>query len=260
MSIKPIILLTNDDGIEALGLWHLWHALHEIAELFIVAPTQERSGASLGLTLHRPLTIHPVKWEGETSAWKISGTPADCVRFGLRLLLNKKPDLIVSGINRGSNAGRNVLHSGTIGGVIEGALKGFPGIAFSCEDFDEPDYKNAEPYIGPIVQHILEHTLTPGTILNVNFPHHGEAIKGLRLARQGRGLWVEDPDERLHPGGNPYFWHGGRWDTHEEHEESDVALLQQGYIAAVPIQVDQLTDHNFLELRRTLFNSLPLPA
>jgi 5'-nucleotidase len=257
MTNKPKILLVNDDGIDASGIWHLWDALKEVGELFVVAPSQERSGASLGLTIHQPLTIHPVKWENKTPAWKINGTPADCVRFALRLLLEETPDLIVSGINCGSNSGRTVLYSGTVGGVIEGALKGIPGIAFSCENFDEPDFENAKPYIVPIVNHILEHPLSKGTILNVNFPTHGKETKGLRLATQGRSLWVEDPAHRLHPaGGHPYYWHGGRWDSHDEHEDSDVSLLEKGYVTAVPIHVDQLTDHAFFTERRALFDGI----
>ena len=257
MTRKPRILLVNDDGIDAPGIWHLWDSLKEVADLSVVAPSQERSGASLALTLHQPLTIHPVKWENETPAWKISGTPADCVRFALRLLLSEMPDLIVSGINHGSNSGRTVLYSGTIGGVIEGALKGVSGIAFSCENFDKPDFKNAKPYIAPIVEHILDYPLSAGTILNVNFPMHGEETKGLRLARQGRSLWVEDPAERLHPaGGHPYYWHGGRWDDHEEDDTSDVALLKEGYVTAVPIHIDQLTDHDFFQKRRSSFDAL----
>jgi len=253
MQEKPKILITNDDGIDAPGLWHLWHALKDKAELYIVAPSTQKSGVGLSLTLHKPITINPVKWEDSTSAWKVSGTPADCIRFGLRIVLDHKPDLIVSGINQGSNAGRNVLYSGTIGGVTEGALRGIPGIAFSSVEFDNPRYELIEPHILPIVEHFLEHPLSSGTILNVNFPTAFDSFKGMRLARQGRGLWVEDPDERIHPNGDPYYWHGGIWSHHDEHEESDVALLSEGYVTAVPIHVDEMTDHSFLEMRKSHF-------
>lgn len=250
---KPKILITNDDGIHAQGIWHLWHALVDVADVTIIAPSSEKSGVGLGLTLHKPITINPVKWERGTPAWKVSGTPADCVRFGTRIILEEKPDLIVSGINRGSNSGRNVLYSGTIGGVIEGALRKTPGIAFSSTEFETPRYEMIESYIAPMVKHILEHPLSPGTILNVNFPTKFPLFKGVKLARQGKGLWIENPDHRIHPDGEPYYWHGGTWFHHDEHEDSDVALLEQGFVTAVPIHIDELTDHSFLANRKEHF-------
>lgn len=252
---KPKILITNDDGINAEGIWHLWHALVDVADVTIIAPASQKSGVGLGLTLHKPITIDPVKWERGTPAWKVNGTPADCIRFGTRIILQEKPDLIVSGINQGANSGRNVLYSGTIGGVIEGALRKTPGIAFSSTEFDTPRYEMVEQYIAPMVQHILEHPLSPGTILNVNFPTKFPLFKGVKLARQGKGLWIEDPAHRIHPDGIPYYWHGGKWFHHDEHEESDVSLLEQGYVTAVPIHVDELTDHAFLQNRKAHFEA-----
>lgn len=253
---KPKILVTNDDGVQARGIWHLWHALSAFADVCIIAPASERSGVGSGITLHHPLMIEPVRWEKETPVWKINGTPADCIRMGMSVILDHLPDLVVSGINHGSNAGRSVLYSGTIGGVIESALRKIPGIAFSSEAFEDDKYGELERFIEPIVSHILEHPLSEGTLLNVNFPSVPAEIRGLRLARQGKSLWVEDPAERMHPDGNPYYWHGGKWADHPEHEESDVALLKQGYITAVPIHVDQLTDHKFLAERKQEFEKL----
>ncbi len=252
---RPKILITNDDGIGAKGIWHLWKALAGKADLSIIAPSQQKSGVGLGLTLHKPIRLDPVKWEDDTPAWQVSGTPADCVRFGKSLVLDHVPDLIVSGINHGSNAGRNVLYSGTIGGVIEGALRKIPGIAFSSTSFESPRFEQIESYIFPIIEHVLSNPLSNGTILNVNFPTHLEIFKGVKLARQGKSLWIEDLDRRLHPNGDPYFWHGGKWDHHEEHEESDVALLKEGYVTAVPIHIDELTDHSFMKERKELFEA-----
>jgi len=250
---KPKILITNDDGIRSKGLWHLWHAIKDHADATVVAPAIQKSGVGLSLTIHKPITINPYPWEGG-SAWSVTGTPADCVRLGRRIILNEKPDLVLSGINRGSNSGRNVLYSGTLGGVIEGSLRGVPGIGFSSTEFEtDPQYEKIEKYVLPLVNHVLEHPLGAGTVLNVNFPTHFEEFKGVKLARQGRGLWVENPDRRLHPDGDPYFWLGNEWDEHDEHHESDVSLLRQGYITAVPIHVDELTDHKFLESRKSHF-------
>lgn len=256
MNKKPKILITNDDGISAKGIWHLWNSLKDFANVTVIAPAVEKSGVGLALTLHKPITINPIKWQAGSSAWKITGTPADCVRFGLRVVLQEKPDLIVAGINKGSNAGRNVLYSGTIGGVIEGTLRNIPGIAFSSvEEDQDPNYKQIEPYITPIVKHILEHPLSDGTILNVNFPEKVTAFKGVKMASQGRGFLKEDPQKRIHPKGSAYYWHGGQWDHYDEHEDSDVSLLKQGYVTAVPIHVDQLTDHDFLKKRKIHFDS-----
>ena len=249
---KKHILITNDDGIEAEGLRHLWKALAGKYDLSIVAPTIEKSGAGLGITLRDPLHIHEVPWEDETRAWKVSGTPADCVRLGVSVLLGSRPDLIVSGINRGSNAGRNVLYSGTVGGVIEGVLRNVPGVAFSCEDFHNPDYALAATHVASIVDYVFRHPLPQGTLLNVNFPST-KTIKGVRFATQGRGYWIEDPDERRHPEGRPYYWLGGKWHHQDEEAHSDVALLKEGYAAAVPIHIHELTDKDAFHAKRTHF-------
>lgn len=258
MQKKYKILITNDDGIEAPGLRYLWETLVDFAELYIVAPSSEKSGVGLSITIRDPIHIQPVNWDKGTKAWKITGTPADCIRMGMSVILNSPPDLIVSGINRGSNSGRNVLYSGTIGGVIEGALRNVPGIAFSCVDFMNPDYEKAQHFICPIIKHLIENPLPQGTVLNVNFPDVQE-IKGLKLARQGKGYWIEDPEQRVHPEGHSYFWHGGKWKDHEEHEESDVHLLKQGFATAVPIHISELTDNQFFSEAKKHFNALFSP-
>jgi len=173
--------------------------------------------------------------------------------MAMSVILDSPPDLIVSGINRGSNSGRNVLYSGTIGGVIEGVLRNIPGIAFSYVDFDKPDYTKGQHLIFPLVQHLLENPLPKGTLLNVNFPDT-EKVLGMKLARQGKGFWVEDPQERLHPEGHTYYWLGGKWNEHDEDEESDVHLLRQGYAAAVPIHISELTDLTHFHQRKEHFN------
>jgi 5'-nucleotidase len=255
MQKKFRILITNDDGIMAPGIRHLWEALDGVAELYIVAPATEQSAVGLAITIRHPIQIQAVEWKDQTPAWKVTGTPADCVRLGMSVILDFSPDLIVSGINRGSNSGRNVLYSGTIGGIIEGTLRNIPGIAFSCVDFADPDYSKAVPFIAPLVRHILEHPLPPGTLLNVNFPDV-ENILGVRLARQGRGFWIEDPDKRVHPEGHDYYWLGGKWHEHEEDEESDVHLLSKGFAAAVPIHISELTDLAHFHDRKEQFNEI----
>src|SRR3989338_2220579 len=135
---RPFLLITNDDGISAPGIKHLWQAVHEFADVAIVAPHVEKSGCGLSITWAKPLRIQPFVWDGDTPAWSVNGTPADCVKMACSVILEKRPQMVLSGVNRGSNAGRTVLYSGTIGGVIEGAYKNIPGIAFSFSDMNMP--------------------------------------------------------------------------------------------------------------------------
>ncbi len=257
MSKRPFLLITNDDGIYAPGLRHLWEAVHEFADLAIVAPQTEKSGSGLSITWTKPLLIKKILWDKGTPAWSINGTPADCVKMALSTLLDAPPDLIISGVNRGSNSGRTILYSGTVGGIIEGVLKGIPGIAFSFSDFDVPPLSATKQYFFPLIHHILKHPLPAGSFLNVNFPLNSEKeIKGVKLSKQGKGYWSEDPEERMHPEGTPYYWLGGKWAAFQEEPDSDVSYLEQGYITAAPIHVNDLTDRAAYESHKEGINSL----
>jgi 5'-nucleotidase len=261
--MKPFILITNDDGITAPGIKHLWQAVHEHVDTAIVAPHAEKSGCGISITWAKPLRIQPYHWEENTPAWSLNGTPADCVKMACSVILEKRPQMILSGINRGSNAGRTVLYSGTIGGVIEGAFKNIPGIAFSFSDFEVPPLSATQKYIVPLVKHFLENPLPHGTFLNVTFPCNCKnGVKGIRLAKQGRGYWVEEPDRRIHPEGIPYYWLGGKWGTFDEEPDSDVVLLDQGYITVVPIHVGQLTCFDTFKKQKKSFEKIfeELPA
>lgn len=254
MNKKPFILISNDDGISAPGIKHLWNCLHEKFEVAIVAPHKEKSGFALAITMLRPLHIFDVKWEKDTPAWKITGTPTDSIKLALSVLLEKKPDLVVSGINRGSNAGLNVLYSGTVACVIEAVLRGIPGIAFSCFDTKDPPYAEAEKYIPNIVDHFLKSPPSKGTLINVTFPKKQLEIKGIKMTKQGIGKWVETPDERLHPEGHYYYWLGGKYENPKEEEDSDTSLLNHGYITLVPIQIQKLTDYEYLKNQKEVFD------
>lgn len=249
---RPFILITNDDGIHAPGIRLLWEAVREFAEVAIVAPESEKSGSGLSITWTKPLKIQPIVWEMSTPAWCLNGTPADCVKMACSVLLEKAPQMIISGINRGSNAGRTVLYSGTIGGVIEGALRNIPGIAFSFCDLSPPPLSSVKKFIYPLIQYFLENPMPTGTFLNATFPvDSAKGIKGFKLAKQGRGYWVEAPEQRLHPQGLPYYWLGGEWKSFPEDPESDVTLLEEGFATAVPLHVDQLTDHAVFKAAKT---------
>ncbi|GAB4189210.1 MAG: 5'/3'-nucleotidase SurE [Simkaniaceae bacterium] len=248
---KLNILITNDDGIHAPGLFYLAEALKGFAEVTIVAPSEEKSGSSLGISFIHPLEVEPVSFPGGHPAWQVSGTPADCVKIALMLLMKKAPDFVISGINRGSNAGRAVLYSGTLGGAIEGAYKGIPGMGFSCAEEKDPQYEKYTSFIPSIIEHFIQDPLPTGTVLNINFPH--ENPLGIKMARQGIGAWLDDFEEIQHHGGQKKYMLKGDWEKDGWHEESDYFLLQKGYITAVPIHVHELTCQKTLENRKDSF-------
>lgn len=254
---KPKILITNDDGINAPGIRHLWTALNSIADVTVVAPANEQSAVGLSITIRSPLHIHKADW-GENT-WSVNGTPADCVKLALSVVLDEKPDLVVSGINRGTNAGRNVLYSGTVAGAIEGVMHDIPALAFSCYNYFNPNFTEIEKFIPLIVKHSLETPLPQGTLLNVNFPDQEQhsMVKGFRMTRQGKEFWVENPDKRTHPAeGKEYYWLGIRLAEFEEHEDSDIAWLKKGYASAVPVHVGDMTDHKHLNEAKESFSKL----
>lgn len=258
---RPTVLITNDDGIEAPGLRSLWLSLKEHCDVYIVAPRKEQSGVGASVTLHTPIHIEKTSWDEESPAWSVLGTPADCVRMATRILLSKQPDIVVSGINRGSNAGRNIFFSGTVGGIIDSVTRNIPGIAFSCEDIDEPNYECFTSEIFPLVSYLLKHPLESGSFLNVTFPSkYKTEHKGCYLARQGLSYYAEDPRKEPHPEGKDLYWMGGAFVSHEEHAESDIQLLSEGYITVVPVSIKELTDHPTLHQRKELFNRLFQPS
>jgi len=241
--MRPFLLIINDDGVYAPGIKHLWQSVEEYADTAIVAPLTEKSGCGTAITLNEPLKVQAISWERDVMAWGISGTPVDCVKMALNVLLDRRPDMIISGINRGANSGRTVSCSGTVSSVMEGAFQGIPGIAFSFSDKDSlPSLSVTEKYIYPLIQYFINHPPPPETILNVNFPYNcAFNIKGLRFAKQGRGHSIEKPEMRIHPEGASYYWLGNKWSAFEEEADSDVALLADGYVTVVPLKVGSMT-------------------
>lgn len=250
------IIITNDDGFHAPGIQILWRVLHQadFADLFIVAPSAERSGSGVAITWDKPILIQKMAWPENTPAWSVGGSPADCIKMAERVILEKKPDFIVSGINAGSNAGRNVLHSGTIGACVEGVLRGIPGVAFSCEDGAHPNYHVAEKYVVDIVKYALANPLPEGCLLNVNFPHSAQReVAGFKMTRQGKGRWSEDPFLHMNSETGPSYWLGGKPEEVEEEPDCDIAWLKKGYLTAVPLHVHELTDCQALKQRQKKF-------
>jgi 5'-nucleotidase len=257
---RPHILITNDDGIHAPGIRHLWQALSPYAELTIVAPHGEQSAVGLMTTLRHPLRIDRVRWQSDKDdIWSVTGTPADCVKLALNAIMDKRPDLVVSGINRGANFGRGVLYSGTVAAAIESVMQGIPAIAFSCYDYHlEPEYEGSGKYVFPIVEHILKHPLPEGSLLNVNFPEKRLwPIKGFKMTLLGKEWWAEDPEKRTHPSeGNHYYWLGSKLRNADDTLDGEAAWLRQGYVTAVPLHVADLTDHKHLKSHGPKFEGL----
>lgn len=248
MSDKKLhLLLTNDDGIDSAGIRYLWEGLKDKANITIIAPDKERSGSGAAATFDR-ITITPVNWESPAKAYKVSGTPVDCVRTALSILLDTPPDMIISGINHGTNSGRTIVYSGTIGAVIEGVLRNIPGIAFSYWKYNTSAFNHTAKYIWPIVDYLSKQPTPHGSFYNVNFPEHlDEEIKGLKVVPHGFSGWVENPKQQSHPDGLLHYSMHGTWTDHLEPEGTDVHYLKQGYITAAPIHIAQLTDFNLLK-------------
>ncbi len=255
MKKKPSILLTNDDGVNAPGIQSLWRSVKEHSHTFIVAPDSEKSGMGVATSPNTSLHIKNVSWGSHPYVWSVNGTPADCIKLGMNVILkDKQPDLIISGINKGSNAGRCIFYSGTVGGVIEGVLQGVLGIAFSSESHKQPLFEPFEPFIFPIISFILQHPPSAGTFFNVTFPNRTD-IKGLRLARQGQGFWHGNPTPLQHTDGRLSYALTDGWHFPIEDEESDIALLKKGYITIVPIHIREWTDFSYFEQKKELFDS-----
>lgn len=239
----PLILVTNDDGIKAGGLVALVKVLKEFGDVVVVAPNQSYSGMSHAITVTHPLYAKLVKDKKGLKLYKINGTPVDCVKLAINQLLERKPDLVVSGINHGANSSISLHYSGTIGAAREGALSNIPSVGFSLLNYSyEADFTTAADIARSVIKQMLEKPLAEGTYLNVNVPD-GNAVKGLKVVRQAKGRWVEKFVERKDPRGRNYYWLTGSFKNLEpEANDTDEFALSQGYASLVPCQLDS-TNH-----------------
>jgi len=235
------ILVTNDDGIHSQGLQILEETLSEIADVFVVAPAAEMSGASHSLTLSRPLRIRQI----DNRHWTVDGTPTDCVTLALHRILNEEelPDLCVSGINHGGNLGDDATYSGTVAGALEATILGVPGIAISLVARDHFDFTEAAKFAQLAARKILAEGLQEGTLLNVNVPL-GE-IKGVKVTRQGIKNARPVITEHIDPRGKPYFWIGEQYFRSNAEDGTDYRAIEEGYISVTPLKSD-MTDHGAL--------------
>ncbi len=248
---RPLILITNDDGIDANGIAALAAALDGLGTLAIVAPTVEQSAVGHAITIRDPVRAHPWPFElGERELWAraVTGTPADCVKLACQKLLPRFPDLVVSGINQGPNTAVNVIYSGTVSAATEATILGVPAIAMSLCSWDpEADFEAAGRYACLLAERVLNDGLTPGTLLNVNVPSGDiSEIRGMEITRQARARWEEEFHERRDPFDRPYYWLGGEFINLDEGRDTDLAAIEAGYVSVTPLHCD-LTAYDEIE-------------
>ncbi len=243
---KPLIFITNDDGVGAKGLWNVIEMARRIGRVIVIAPEQTQSGKAHAITMFAPLYLRTVRKEPGLEVYACTGTPVDCVKMAFdHLLKDNLPALTISGINHGSNSAINVIYSGTMAAAIEASFYGRPSIGFSLTDHDEDaDFTAAVEWADRITRSILAADIELPLCLNVNIPNiEGSRIKGLRVCRQAKGYWRETFVQRKDPRGKDYFWLTGEFDNAEpDSADTDEWALKHGYISVVPIQID-LTNH-----------------
>ena len=237
---KPVILITNDDGVAAPGLLNLVDAVKDLGKIIVVAPDKPQSGMGHAITIGQPLRLLKVNSMGDIEVWSCTGTPVDCVKLAVDKILHRKPDLCLSGINHGANHSINVIYSGTMSAAVEAAIESIPSVGFSLLDYSlEADFTGAMKYARIIVQKLLKQKLDKHMVLNVNFPAIKEdLIKGIKICRQAYAKYEEDFIEREDPRGRLYYWLTGEFVNYDKGKDTDVWALANDYVSVVPVQFD----------------------
>ena len=243
---KPLILITNDDGYSAPGIRALINAVRDLGEIVVVAPDKPQSGMGHAITVSATLHLNPIEIEG-IKGFSCSGTPVDCVKIATDKILKRKPDMILSGINHGSNSSINVIYSGTMSAAMEGAIENIPAIGFSLCDHDiNADFTAASEICRKITQEVIEIGVPEYSCLNVNIPPIELAlIAGIKVCRQARAVWEEEFDERVDPQGRTYYWLTGKFINHDSGNDTDEWALNHNFVSVVPVQCD-FTHYNSL--------------
>lgn len=248
---KPLILVTNDDGVSAPGIRTLIDIMATIGEVIVVAPDKPQSAMGHAITINNTLYLDKISKDGESILqYSCSGTPVDCVKLAVHEILKKKPDLCVSGINHGSNSSINVIYSGTMSAAVEAGIEGIPAIGFSLLDYNwNADFEPVKSFVKKIVLETLEKKLPEGVILNVNFPKLKEKeIKGIKICRQAKAIWLEKFDKRQTPFGKDYYWLSGEFVNQDKGDDTDEWALENGYVSVVPVQFDLTAHHSIQQL------------
>ena len=248
---KPLILVSNDDGITSKGILTLINVMQQIGDVLVVAPNSPQSGMGHAITVGETLRLKESFLFDGVKAYECSGTPADCVKMARHFVLKDKiqPDVVVSGVNHGSNTSISVLYSGTMSAAIEGAIEGTPAIGFSlCDYSHDADFSHTEEYIKKITLQVLSKSLPKGVALNVNFPpKQNDSLKGIRICRQANAKWVEEFVQRLDPNGRSYFWMTGNFVNFDKGEDNDEWAIANNFVSVVPCQFD-LTAHQAISV------------
>ncbi len=257
MKQRPLILVTNDDGITAPGIRNLIEVMNKLGDVVVVAPESAMSGKGHAITINSTLYIDKVKIDdGPQQEYKSNGTPVDCVKLAVDQILHRKPDLLVSGINHGSNSSINIIYSGTMSAAVEGGIEGIPSIGFSLTHYNwDADFTAAKHYVEIIAKKVLEADQLPQPfILNVNIPYLPlEQIKGIRITRQANAKWVESFDKRINPHGREYYWLTGEFVNFDNGEDTDEYALENGYVSVLPVQFDMTAYHLMDQLKKFEF-------
>lgn len=237
---RPVILVTNDDGIMAPGIMNLVEAVKDLGKIVVVAPDKPQSGMGHAITIGQPLRLSKVNVFGDIEAYSCTGTPVDCVKLAVDKVLHRKPDLCLSGINHGANHSINVIYSGTMSAAVEAAIESIPSAGFSLLDYRiEADFSGSRKYARKIVEEMLSTPLDKHTIFNVNIPAlPPDDLKGLKICRQAYAKYEEDFIERLDPHGRTYYWLTGEFVNFDKGTDTDVWALANGYVSVVPVQFD----------------------
>ena len=246
---RPLILVTNDDGINAPGIKTLISVIKDIGDVIVVAPDSPQSGMGHAITINS--TLHSSRITPKNSEiieYSCSGTPADCVKLAINELMPRKPDLCVSGINHGSNSSINVIYSGTMSAAIEAGIEGVPAIGFSLLDYSwNADFSQSKDFIRKITLNALNNGIPKGVVLNVNIPAVKKSdIMGVKICRQAKAYWVEEFDKRKNPLGQEYYWLTGKFVNKDPGEDTDEWALKNNYISIVPVEFD-LTAHHAIQ-------------
>lgn len=247
---KPHILVSNDDGIDAPGLYALVTELRQLGTVTVVAPDKQRSAVGHAITMNYPLRVNKYFRGDEFFGYAVEGYPADCVKIAVRSLLQTKPDILISGINHGSNTAINIIYSGTVSAATEGTVLGIPSIAVSLTTYEKADFRFAARFSRNLAKFVLEKGLPEATLLNVNVPAVPEKeVRGIAITRQGKTRWDDTFDVRLDPNNKEYYWLVGKLEVLDHGSDTDEIAIRNKYISITPIHYE-LTDHVTLKKLR----------
>lgn len=248
---KPLILITNDDGVYAPGIRALIETIKPLGDILVIAPDKPQSGMGHAITINSTLRIKKIHEETGYAEYSCSGTPVDCVKIAVNKLLPRKPDLCLSGINHGSNSSINVIYSGTMSAAVEGCIESIPSIGFSlCDISVEADFGASKKIAYSVAKRILEHGLPADVCLNVNIPNiEYEKLNGIKICRQAKASWEEELDERKDPSGQSYFWLTGVFKNYDHGADTDEWALANQYVSIVPVHIDFTAHHTIPYLK-----------